>query len=209
MGIATAIVTGVAAALLLPPGFLGGALFTAAAVLWIAVAFGTLAAVIVVWAWSRAHLTAAERRALRTENAIPVGSVAYGTDGRIREAWLEGREPDVPVQQRLAAAAAARRTREVRPTMVRSALIGIPFGIASLLMSATFLIRPERTVSLGFTGIYALFGLGGLLTSLHALGRTTAPLATEPEVPERLLPDGRKKPVPRKLLGTDHPYDHT
>jgi hypothetical protein len=209
VGVATGAVAGVAAALLLPPGVVGGGLFTAAAVLWIAVVAGTLAAVVVVWAWSRANLTASERRALRTPTALPGPGVAYGTDGRIREAWLAGREPDVAVEQRLAAADAARRTRLVRPTLIRGSLVGMPVWVASILVSVAYLIRPERTISLGFIGVYALLGVGGLLSNLHALGRTTAPLETGPDVPERLLPDGRKKPSPRKLLGTDHPDDHT
>lgn len=136
--------------------------------------------------------------------------VPPGGEAEIRAAWLAGREPDVSLPQRLSAAQSARTARATLPALILSSLAALPFWVAGSGFALTIVLaEPDLDVTVLIAPVYLLLFGGQALPYLHALGRTTAPLETAPAVPDHLLPDGRKKPVPRKPLGTDHPDDYS
>lgn len=130
------------------------------------------------------------------------------TEAAIRKAWLGGVEPTVDIGQRLAAAERARRTRAVMPRYVITILCLAPFWFAGAVAGIVVVISGGRAVGFLALPLWAVTSIGGLTSSLRALGRTRAPLETEPDVPDHLEPGGRKKSQPRKTLGTDHPDDY-
>lgn len=134
------------------------------------------------------------------------GGVTIGdrSDREIVNAWREGREPTLPVAERLAIAASARRLREGTPRALVTSFAMMSFPVPYILGALAAV--PEFAAFAGIVGATNTIVLP--LTILTALGRTTAAIETAPDVPDHLEADGRKKRTPRKVLGTDHPDDY-
>jgi hypothetical protein len=144
--------------------------------------------------------------------APPVGRFTGGrvmvgdrSEREIVNAWRDGREPTLPVAERLAVAARAKRYRESAPRAIVTNFAAIGFPVPYIL--AALAVLPNIV---GFVGIVgAVNGVVTPIMILTALGRTTAAIETAPDVPDHLEADGRKKRTPRKVLGTDHPDDYS
>lgn len=135
------------------------------------------------------------------------GGVTVGdrSDREIVNAWREGREPTVPVAERLAIAEAAKRLRAGSPRafVTSFAMMGFPVPYVLGALAAV----PQLAAFAGIVGALNTVVLPIMI--LTALGRTTAAIETAPDVPDHLEVDGRKKRTPRKVLGTDHPDDYS
>lgn len=126
----------------------------------------------------------------------------------ILAAYRAGREPNVSLNDRFAAAAQAEISRVVLSRQLATLWPG-PILFVAYLVAATALVVDSggRFIS-GFGGFIGLLVLAvNLPMFLALLGRTTAPIATRPEgEPEPELKKSRK---PYGTLGTDHPDDYS
>ncbi|GAA4266773.1 hypothetical protein [Frondihabitans peucedani] len=127
----------------------------------------------------------------------------------IASAWRAGRDPAVSVLDRAAAADMAREIRRNHPRVVLMevavAALVVPLGVA---VAAGFFDRGP------FVGALTIFwGVFGTLSTLVAIGRTTAALETGPSAEEIAAATAREpaaKPSrPYRVLGTDHPDDYS
>ncbi|MBF4576775.1 hypothetical protein [Frondihabitans sp. VKM Ac-2883] len=129
-------------------------------------------------------------------------------DREILAAYRAGREPNVSINDRIAA---ADRAEGFRVGLCRGFLTlwPTPLMFVSFLGAGVGLVIDSggRLIG-GFGGVFgALVLVVNLPSFLALLGRTTAPVATRPEgEPE---PELKKTRKPYRTLGTDHPDDYT
>lgn len=170
-----------------------------------ALAAGLFAGSVVSWillaVW-RPRLTDEEKSTGTRSMSAPQ---PQGAEREIRLAFAEGREPNLTVAQRLSAADAARRALRLWPRVI----LGSLGGTTIIVSYAIFVVAswPHVGALGGFFSI--VFAWWSVPAGLVGLARTVAPLETAPEVPPHLREDDRKRPLPRKSLGTDHPDDYS
>ncbi|RKR74550.1 hypothetical protein [Frondihabitans australicus] len=127
-----------------------------------------------------------------------------GAEKRITEAWRAGREPEVSIPERLAAARRAESLQAAMPRILLPQIAWLAFPLSYV--AAIIALLPNFVpLVLMLSAVNAFVQFFGLLAML---GRTSAAIETAPDVPEHLEADGRKKRVPVKTLGTDHPDDY-